>query len=64
MSIVVRFGPGEATTDQYDEVLHRLDESGNWPPDGLDYLFEVYKTFKGETLVRFTSPFVSRLVSG
>ena len=46
MSIVVRFGPGEATTDQYDEVLHRLDESGNWLPDGLDYLFEVYNTFK------------------
>ena len=46
MSIVVRFAPSEATTDQDDEVLHRLDESGNWPPDGLDYLFEVYNTFK------------------
>jgi hypothetical protein len=37
MSIVVRFPPGEATTEQYDEVFRRIRESGNWPPDGLDY---------------------------
>ena len=37
MSIVVRFPPSGTTTEQYDEVLRRLSESGNWPPDGLDY---------------------------
>ncbi len=37
MSIVVRFPPVGTTTEQYDQVLRRLEESGNWPPDGLDY---------------------------
>ena len=37
MSIVVRFAPDGTTTDQYEQVLRRLEESGNWPPDGLDY---------------------------
>ena len=37
MSIVVRFPPVGTSTEQYDQVLHRLEESGNWPPDGLDY---------------------------
>ncbi len=36
MSIVVRFPPG-GTTDQYDEVFRRIQESGQWPPDGLDF---------------------------
>ena len=37
MSIVVRFPPSGTTTEQYDQVLRRISESGNWPPDGLDY---------------------------
>jgi hypothetical protein len=37
MSIVVRFPPVGTTTEQYEEVLGRITESGNWPPDGLDY---------------------------
>ena len=37
MSIVVRYAPGEATVEQYEEVVRRLQESGNWPPEGLDY---------------------------
>ena len=37
MSIVVRFAPAGTTTQQYEEVFRRLEESGNWPPDGLDY---------------------------
>jgi hypothetical protein len=37
MSIVVRFPAGEATPEQYEEVFRRIRESGNWPPDGLDY---------------------------
>ena len=37
MSIVVRFAPDTTTTEQYEQVLHRLEESGDWPPDGLDF---------------------------
>jgi hypothetical protein len=37
MSVLVRFPPGEATPEQYDEVFRRITESGIWPPDGLDY---------------------------
>ena len=36
MSIVVRFPPG-GTTAQYDEILQRIQQSGQWPPDGLDF---------------------------
>jgi hypothetical protein len=37
MSIVVRFGPQGNTTEQYNQVLRRLEESDKWPPDGLEY---------------------------
>ena len=37
MSIVVRFQPTSLTSQQYDESLRRLEESGGFPPDGLDY---------------------------
>ena len=37
MSIVVRFGPQGNTTDQYNQVLRRLEGSDKWPPDGLEY---------------------------
>jgi hypothetical protein len=37
MSVVVRYPAGEATPEQYDEVLRRIAESDLWPPDGLDY---------------------------
>ncbi len=37
MSIVVRFGPEANTTEQYNQVLRRLEESDKWPPDGLEY---------------------------
>jgi hypothetical protein len=37
MSIVVRFQPTSLTSEQYDESLRRLEESGGFPPDGLDY---------------------------
>ena len=36
MSIVVRFAPADTTTRQYDDVLRRLKESGEFPPDGLE----------------------------
>jgi hypothetical protein len=38
MSIVVRFTPTPGvTTEQYDESLRRLEQAGDFPPDGLDY---------------------------
>jgi hypothetical protein len=38
MSIVVRFTPpGAPTTEQYDEAIRRLQEAGDFPPEGLDY---------------------------
>lgn len=38
MSILARFTPASnVTTEQYDESVRRLEESGDWPPDGLEY---------------------------
>jgi hypothetical protein len=38
MSILVRFtGAPTVTTEQYDETMRRLQESGDFPPDGLEY---------------------------
>jgi hypothetical protein len=38
MSIVVRFASApNVTRQQYDEVIRRLEESGDWPADGLEY---------------------------
>jgi hypothetical protein len=37
-SILARFTPAsDVTTDQYDETIRRLEKSGDWLPDGLDY---------------------------
>ena len=37
MSIVVRFSPASLTKEKYDDTIGRLKESGDFPPDGLDY---------------------------
>jgi hypothetical protein len=38
MSILVRFtGAPTVTTERYDETVRRLQESGDFPPDGLEY---------------------------
>lgn len=37
MSTLVRFVPKSVTTDQYDQIMRKLDDSGDWMPDGLDY---------------------------
>ena len=37
MSVLVRFAPSNATTEQYDESLRRLQDSGDFPPDGMEY---------------------------
>lgn len=37
MSILIRFAPASLTAQQYDEAVRKLEEVGDWPPDGLDY---------------------------
>jgi hypothetical protein len=38
VSILVRFtGAPSMTADRYDEVLPRIERSGQFPPDGLEY---------------------------
>jgi hypothetical protein len=38
VSTLVRFTPAPGvTTQQYDEVMQKLQESGDWLPEGLDY---------------------------
>jgi hypothetical protein len=37
-SILVRFKPADnVTLEQYDESISRLEKSGDWPPEGLEY---------------------------
>jgi hypothetical protein len=37
MSIFVRFTPTSVTYEQYDQASQRMEESGDWPPDGMEY---------------------------
>lgn len=37
MSIVVRFSPISLTKEKYDDSLRRLEEAGEFPPEGLEY---------------------------
>jgi hypothetical protein len=38
MSVLIRFAPtSPVTTEQYDETVRRLQEGGDFPPDGMDY---------------------------
>ena len=36
MSVVVRHQPTGLTKDKYDEVSRRMEEAGEWPPEGMD----------------------------
>jgi hypothetical protein len=36
MSVVVRHQPTGLTKDRYDEVSRRMEEAGDWPPEGMD----------------------------
>jgi hypothetical protein len=36
-SILVRFTPASVTTEQYDETIQRLEKSGDWLPEGLEF---------------------------
>jgi hypothetical protein len=35
MAILIRFTPSGLTSEQYDAVGRKLEDSGHWPPDGL-----------------------------
>jgi hypothetical protein len=37
MSVLIRFTPAGLTSAQYDESIRKLQEAGDFPPDGLDY---------------------------
>ena len=37
MSVLIRFNPASLTAEQYGESIRRLEESGDWPPNGLEY---------------------------
>jgi hypothetical protein len=37
MSILCRFSPSSITTEQYDESVRRLQESGDIPAEGMNY---------------------------
>ena len=38
MSVLIRFAPtAVTTTEQYDETIRRLEEGGDFPPDGMEY---------------------------
>jgi hypothetical protein len=36
MSILARFNPPSLTAAQYDESIRRLEEAGDFPPDGME----------------------------
>src|SRR3954454_14725272 len=36
MSVLFRYQPDGMTRDQYDAVTRQLQDSGAWPPDGLE----------------------------
>jgi hypothetical protein len=38
MSVLIRFAPtAVTTTEQYDETIRRLQEAGDFPPEGMEY---------------------------
>jgi hypothetical protein len=37
MSVLIRFTPQSLTAAQYDDTIRRLEQGGDWPPDGLQF---------------------------
>jgi hypothetical protein len=37
VSVLIRFAPPSLTAAQYDESVRKLEEAGDFPPDGLEY---------------------------
>ncbi len=56
MSVLVRFTPESVTTEQYDESIRRLQEGGDFPPEGMDY----HVCFLADGKVRVSEIFDSR----
>jgi hypothetical protein len=55
-SILARFTPtSQVTPEQYDETIRRL-ESGDWPPEGLEY----HVAFKSDGKLRVSEIWDSR----
>ena len=56
MSILVRFTPSSLTAEQYDESVRRLEESGGFPPEGMEY----HVCFGGDGSLRVSEIWDSR----
>lgn len=56
MSILVRFTPASLTREQYDASVRRLEQSGIFPPDGMD----VHVCFGSEPNLRVSEIWDSR----
>jgi hypothetical protein len=37
VSVLIRFNPPSLTAEKYDATVRKLEQQGDWPPDGLDY---------------------------
>ena len=56
-SILARFAPtSNVTTEQYDETIRRLEKSGDWLPEGLEY----HVAFKSDGKVKVSEIWDSR----
>jgi hypothetical protein len=56
-SVLARFEAAPAvTSEQYDECVHRLEGSGEWPPEGLAY----HVAFRSEGTFRVSEIWDSR----
>jgi hypothetical protein len=56
-SILARFAPtSNVTTEQYDESIRRLEKSGDWLPEGLEY----HVAFKSDGKFRVSEIWDSR----
>jgi hypothetical protein len=56
-SILARFTPtSDVTTEQYDESIRRLEKSGDWLPEGLEY----HVAFKSDGKLRVSEIWDSR----
>jgi hypothetical protein len=56
-SILVRFTPtSQVTTEQYDETIRRLENAGDWLPEGLEY----HVAFKSDGKFRVSEIWDSR----
>jgi hypothetical protein len=55
-SILARFTPSNVTAEQYDESIRRLEKSGDWLPEGLEF----HVAFKTDGKLRVSEIWDSR----